>query len=116
MSIAKIEPTTKVKDWVKRINYSFEEIRRREIYWQTVSVAGVKEYNFAALTTDSEEILKTFDVNYQYSVQYGGVVLLPEDYKLSGTTLTFVNGAPMEDGYPIIVRWIGRGREQASLT
>lgn len=113
MSIEAIKPTTKVKEWVKRINLSFEEIRRREIYWKTVSVAGQSVYEFPVSPADKEELLKTFDINYQYSVQYGGVVLVPEDYKLSGRTLTFVNGAPMEDGYPIIVRWIGRGMNQS---
>ena len=112
MSIAKIEPTTKVKEWVKRINYSFDEIRRREIYWRAVSKSGTKTYKMT-VQSDDPDTMKTFDENYQYSVQYGGVMLLPDDYKLTGDTLTFVNGAPIEDGYPIIVRWIGRGREQS---
>lgn len=111
MSIAKIEPTTKVKEWVKRINYSFDEIRRGEICWKTVSVAGQANYQFPVSSSDSEMLLKSFDPNFQYSVQYGGVMLLPEDYRLSGNTLKFVNGAPMESGYQIIVRWIGRGEE-----
>ena len=113
MSIAKIMPTTKVKEWVKRINFSFEEVRRRELSWQTKSVAGQAVYEFALEDTDPDRPLRNFDESAQYSVQYGGVTLLPEDYALSGNTLTFVNGPALESDYPIIVRWIGRGEKQS---
>lgn len=113
MSIAKIMPTTKVKEWVKRINFSFEEVRRREISWRTTSVAGQAVYTFALEDSDPERNLRSFDESSQYSVQYGGVTLLPDDYALSGTELTFVNGPALETGYPIIVRWIGRGEKQS---
>ena len=112
MSIAKIEPTTKVRDWVKRINLSFEEIRRREITWETVSVAGQDTYEFPVSESDKEGPLKKFDVNFQYTVQYGGVILVPEDYMLSGTVLKFVNGAPLEDGFPIVIRYVGRNASE----
>ncbi len=113
MSIAKIEPTTKVKEWVKRINLMFEELRRREIFWKTESVAGQDTYEFPVSGSDKEAALKAFDINFQYSVQYGGVTLVPEDYRLTGRTLQFVNGAPLESGYPIIVRYLGRGMSSA---
>ena len=114
MSIQKIEPTTKVKEWVKRINLSFDEIRRHEIFWTTTSVVGQSEYEFEIATGDPELAMKRFDPNAQYSVQYGGVILVPEDYSLSGNKLTFVNGPAMENGYPIIVRYIARGVAQGA--
>ena len=114
MSIQKIEPTTKVKDWVKRINLSFDEIRQREICWTTTSVAGQATYTFPISPEDREPLLKSFDPSCQYTVQYGGVILVPDDYFLSGKELTFVNGAPMEDGYPIIVRYVARGEKQGT--
>ena len=108
MSIAKIEPTTKVKEWVNRINRSFDEIRKREYRWTAVSVVGKETYDFAVSAGDKETTLKRFDAGSQYTVQYGGVILEPEDYKLEGTTLTFVNGPTMEEGYAIIVRYAGQ--------
>ena len=114
MSIQKIEPTTKVKDWVKRINYSFDEIRQREICWTTTSIAGIDEYEFPVSPEDRDSIFKDFDPSSQYSVQYGGVILVPEDYSLTGKRLKFVNGAPTEDGYPIIIRYIAKGEKQGT--
>lgn len=106
MSIAKIEPTTKVKEWVDRINLSFDEMRKYEYCWKAVSKINQSVYDFALADGDSERQLKEFDPNGQYSVQYGGVILDPEDYKLEGTTLTFVNGPALEEDYSIIVRYI----------
>jgi hypothetical protein len=110
MSIAKIEPTTKVKEWVNRINLSFDEIRKGEYCWTAVSKANQAVYDFSLAGGDSERNMKLFDPNCQYSVQYGGVILDPEDYKLEGTTLTFVNGPALENGYAIIVRYISQQR------
>ena len=110
MSIPKIEPTTKVKEWVDRINLSFDEIRKEEYCWTAVSKAGQDAYEFVLANGDKEVALKRFDPNAQYTVQYGGVILEPEDYSLEGTTLTFVNGPAMENGYAIIVRYVGQER------
>lgn len=108
MSIPKIEPTTKVKEWVNRINKSFDEIRVRECCWKTVSVANKDTYVFPVAAGDKEVELKKFNPDAQYSVQYGGVILDPRDYRLSETQLKFVNGPPLENGYAIIVRCISQ--------
>jgi len=118
MSIQKIEPTTKVKEWVNRMNQSFEEVRRREMCWSAVSKSGQSVYEFVIPNDDPEQDFKKFDVNGQYIVQYGGVVLDPRDYLLEGTKLTFVNGPCMEDDYAIVVKYVSgvkttiRGREK----
>lgn len=113
MSIAKIEPTTKVREWVNRINLSFDEIRKKEFMMVATSVANQSKYEFPISVENREIFLKRFDGSAQYTVQYGGVILVPEDYVLSGSTLEFVNGPPLEDGYPIIVRYIARGETQS---
>lgn len=108
MSIAKIEPTTKVKEWVNRMNQSFDEVRRHEICWTAISKVGQSVYEFPIPNGDTEQDIKKFDVNGQYTVQYGGVILDPRDYLLQGTTLTFVNGPCMENDYAIIVRYVSQ--------
>ena len=110
MSIPKIEPTTKVKEWVNRINLSFDEIRKQEMCWSTTSKVGKSEYEFPIPNGDAESSLKKFGVNEQYTVQYGGVILDPRDYKINGTVLTFVNGPCMENDYAIIVRYVGKAK------
>lgn len=96
MSIEKITGTTKVKEWVNRINSIIDAINLKSYQWEAVSVSGKQSYTFE----------KSFPTNSKFSVTYASVELYEDDYSLNGNILTF-SEPPTEDGYPIKIRYIG---------
>ena len=95
-NIEKITETTKVREWVERINDIIDEVSLREYVWETVSEYGKQEYTFA----------KVFPTNSKFIVTYASIELYESDYTLEGTTLTFISPT-LEDGYPIKIRYVG---------
>ena len=96
MNIEKITDTTKVREWVNRINALIDLLINKSYQWETISVKGQKEYTFE----------QSFPENSKFSVTYASVELYESDYKLLGKTLTFIE-PPSEEGYPIKIRYIG---------
>jgi hypothetical protein len=95
--LQKITDTTKVREWVERINVIIDELTLKSYVWESVSKKGVATYTFS----------KPFPVNSKFVVTYASIELYEGDYEMDGVYLTFVNGAPLEDGYPIKIRYIG---------
>ena len=95
--IQKITETTKVREWVNRINAMIDLLTLKSYVWETVSVKGQDVYAFS----------QPFPTNSKFSVTYASIELYESDYSLDGVNLTFTNGAPMETGYPIKIRYIG---------
>lgn len=93
----KITETTKVREWVNRINEIIDAISLKNYSWDTVSVKGNVSYTF------DKNKFKTFSPNAEYIVMYAGIELNPKDYTISGDTLTF-KLPPEEDGCPIRIR------------
>ena len=96
MNIEKITDTTKVREWVNRINALIDLLTNKSYQWETLSVKGQKEYTFE----------QSFPENSKFSVTYASVELYESDCKLLGKTLTFIE-PPSEEGYPIKIRYIG---------
>lgn len=94
--IDKITETTKVREWVNRINSIIDDITLRGYTWETMSVKGKQEYTFA----------KNFPANSRFIVTYASVELYESDYTLDGNTLRFISPTS-EEGYPIKIRYIG---------
>lgn len=94
--IEKITETTKVREWVNRINSLIDLLNTKSYQWETVSVKGQQEYTFE----------QSFPTNSKFTVTYASVELYESDYTLLGKTLTFIE-PPSEDGYPIKIRYIG---------
>ena len=103
-NINPIDTSTKVRVWVDIINRLLYTGQINEYIFKTYSVKGQDTYSFG----DVEGLQTNFTFpEGNYTVTYGGIVLQPDDYKLSGVNLIFVNGAPMESGYLITVRYEG---------
>lgn len=97
--IQKITESTKVKDWVARINELIDEVETLAYSWDTVSVKGKQSYTF------DKNKFKMFSLNDEYTVLYAGIELNPKDYTISGDTLTF-KYPPEEDGCSIRIRYL----------
>ena len=95
----KINESTKVKDWVARINELIDEVETITDSWDTVSVKGQSEYRF------NGNMYNPFPLKKEVIVLYAGVELNPKDYKIEGDKLKF-NLPPEEDGCPIRVRYL----------
>lgn len=95
----KITETTKVREWINRINELIDEIGLKSYSWDTVSVKGKSVYTF------DKNKFKTFAPNSEYIVMYSGIELNPKDYTISGDTLTF-KFPPEEDGCSIRIRYL----------
>ena len=96
MNLEKITDTTKVRVWVERINDMIDIVSLKNYVWETTSVKGKKDYQFD----------NPFPSNAKYSVIYASIELYDSDYIIEGNVLSF-NEAPMEDNYPIKIRYIG---------
>lgn len=95
----KITETTKVREWINRINDLIDAIGLKNYSWDTVSVKGKSVYTF------DKNKFKTFSPSAEYVVMYAGIELNPKDYTISGDTLTF-NFPPEEDGCSIRIRYL----------
>jgi hypothetical protein len=97
--IQKITESTKVKDWVARINELIDEVGTIAYSWDTVSVKGKQSYTF------DKNKFKTFSSSGEYVVLYAGIELNKKDYTIAGDTLTF-KSPPEEDGCSIRIRYL----------
>ena len=106
--IEKITENTKVKVWVDIINKLLDDGADKEYIFKAYSVKGQDSYNFGNVVGMPNDFV--FE-DGNYIVTYGGIILQPDDYSLSGKILRFTNGAPTESDYLITVRYEGKKDE-----
>lgn len=98
--LSKITETTKIRDWLKRINQIIDVVNAKTYSWDITSVKGQSMYTFS---TSNGYI--DIPANGEYVVYYSGIELDKRDYLINGDTLTF-KLPPEEDGCPIRVRYL----------